>query len=305
MILYQLRMPTPEKSSQVVAESLRKLYNDFVAVENSSFTVESGEVFGIVGPNGAGKTTTLKMLAGLISPSEGRAEIAGINSTDSEMRRELGFLPEESPLYEEMTGVSYLHFFASLNDVPRDVASERIHSVLDELDLEHRDRRIGNMSKGMTRKVAIARSLVNDPSVVIYDEPASGLDPKTTNHIVEFTRSLSNDGKAVVFSAHNLYHVESVCDRIALMNNGEVVAQGSVEELKREYGEKTFTVVTDVETSFASEKQGNNHVSVVDSVPMVDDIRDEVRSKNGTIVDMTTEGDSLEDIFLKLTSDSE
>ncbi len=303
--MYGQRVMSSDTPHKVVADSLRKLYGDFVAVENSSFTVDSGEVFGIVGPNGAGKTTTIKMLAGLITPTSGYAEIAGISSQESDMRRELGFLPEESPLYEEMTGLSYLHFFASLNNVPRDVADERIHSVLDELELEHRDRRIGNMSKGMTRKVAIARSLVNDPSVVIYDEPASGLDPKTTNHIVEFTRSLSNDGKAVLFSAHNLYHVESVCDRVALMNNGHIVAQGTIEELKEEHGEKQFSVVTDVHTSFSTEQRGNNHVATVESIDIVDEIRDEAREQNGSIVDMTTENDSLEDIFLKLTNGEE
>jgi len=191
---------------------LRKTYGDFAAVVDSSFEVETGEIFGVVGPNGAGKTTTLKMLAGLIEPTAGSAEVAGFDAEDPAMRHRLGFLPEESPLYEDMTPRSYLTFFADLYDVPRSTADDRIAETLDRLELEYRDRRIGDMSKGMKRKVAIARSLINDPDVLIYDEPASGLDPLTTNSVLEFTRELRADEKTVIFSAHNLYHVESVCD---------------------------------------------------------------------------------------------
>lgn len=192
----------------IEVETLRKEYGSFTAVEGSSFSVSEGEVFGIIGPNGAGKTTTLKMLSGLIEPTAGSARVAGYDAEDPEMRTRLGFLPEESPLYEDMTPLSYLSFFADLYDVPTDTATERIHRTLDRLELDHRERRLGDMSKGMRRKVAIARSLVNDPDVLIYDEPASGLDPLTTNYIIEFTRELSDSGKTVVFSAHNLFHVE-------------------------------------------------------------------------------------------------
>lgn len=197
----------------ITVENLRKTYGDFPAVVGSDFSVESGEVFGIVGPNGAGKTTTLKMLAGLVEPTSGTASVLGFDPEDPEMRRKLGFLPEESPLYEDMTPRSYLRFFADLYDVPRGVADDRTGAVLDRLDLEYRDRRLGDMSKGMKRKVAIARSLVNDPDLLIYDEPASGLDPLTTNVVLDFVQELRDEDKTVVFSAHNLFHVESICDR--------------------------------------------------------------------------------------------
>src|SRR6056297_3458463 len=174
---------------------LRKTYGDFAAVVDSSFEVETGEIFGVVGPNGAGKTTTLKMLAGLIEATAGSAEVAGFDAEDPAMRHRLGFLPEESPLYEDMTPRSYLRFFADLYDVPRDVADDRTDAVLDRLDLEYRGRRLGDMSKGMKRKVAIARSLVNDPELLIYDEPASGLDPLTTNVVLDFVRELRDEGK--------------------------------------------------------------------------------------------------------------
>src|SRR6056297_298818 len=236
---------------------LRKTYGDFAAVVGSSFEVETGEIFGVVGPNGAGKTTTLKMLAGLIEPTAGSAEVAGFDAAEPAMRHRLGFLPEESPLYEDMTPASYLTSFADLYDVPRSVAKDRIAETLDRLDLEYRDRRIGDMSKGMKRKVAIARSLINDPDVLIYDEPASGLDPLTTNSVVEFTRELAESGKTVVFSAHNLFHVESICDSVAVMNDGRIVARGSVENIREEHGRTEYRVYTTVEVPDAARENGH------------------------------------------------
>jgi len=287
----------------IVVEELRKEYGGFEAVTGSTFTVESGEVFGIVGPNGAGKTTTLKMIAGLVEPTGGTVSVAGMDAGDPDMRRSLGFLPEESPLYEEMTGLSYLHFFADLYDVPGDVADERIHGALDRLDLEHRERKIGDMSKGMKRKVAIARALVNDPDVLVFDEPASGLDPLTTNYIIDFTRELAEEGRTVVFSAHNLFHVEDVCDRVAIMNHGEIIAKGTLEAIREDYGETEYHVYTSVEVPGSVRKNGR-HRRVVDDMAAVEDIRAAARDRGGEIEDIRTEDPSLEDIFLEVAGES-
>ena len=283
----------------IEVEGLRKEYGDFVAVEGSSFSVDRGEIFGVIGPNGAGKTTTLKSLAGLLAPTEGRATVAGYDSQDPEMRASLGFLPEESPLYEDMTARSYLRFFADLYDVPRDTASERIEDTLDRLELDHRERKIGDMSKGMRRKVAIARSLVNDPDVLIYDEPASGLDPLTTNYVIEFTRELSEAGKTVVFSAHNLYHVESICDRVLIMNRGEIIARGTVEEIREEHGGTEYVVDTTVALDGTTPHDGN-HRQVVGSMDDVERIRTAATERGGRVVDIRSDEPSLEDIFLDL-----
>ena len=278
---------------------LRKEYGDFVAVHGSTFSVDRGEVFGIIGPNGAGKTTTLKMLAGLLEPTSGDVSVAGFDTTETEMRERLGFLPEESPLYEEMTPISYLQFFADLYDVPGDVAQERATDTLDELDLEHRDRKLGDMSKGMKRKVAIARSLINDPDVLIYDEPASGLDPLTTNYVVDFTAQLADEGKTIIFSAHNLFHVESICDRVAIMNEGRIVTRGDLERLRDEYGERRYHVYTTVELPDASQKNGT-WCSVVDSMDGVDRAREAATDAGGDVIDIRTEESSLEDVFLEV-----
>ncbi|MFC6865387.1 ABC transporter ATP-binding protein [Halomicroarcula sp. GCM10025817] len=281
------------------ARDLRKEYGDFVAVRGSSFTVDRGEVFGIIGPNGAGKTTTLKMLAGLLDPTSGEATIAGYDTETTEMRRRLGFLPEESPLYEEMTPLSYLDFFADLYDVDPDVADERTHETLDELDLEHRDRKLGDMSKGMKRKVAIARSLINDPDVLIYDEPASGLDPLTTNYVIEFTEQLAAEGKTIVFSAHNLFHVESICDRVAIMNEGDIVARGDLAALQDEYGETRYHVYTTVDVPDATRVNGN-YERVVESMAAVEETREAAQAAGGEVVDIRTEESSLEEVFLNV-----
>jgi ABC-2 type transport system ATP-binding protein len=287
----------------IVVEELRKEYGGFVAVEGSTFTVEPGEVYGIVGPNGAGKTTTLKMIAGLVEPTGGTVSVAGLDAGDPEMRRNLGFLPEESPLYEEMTGLSYLHFFADLYDVPDDVAEERIHRALDRLDLEHRERKIGDMSKGMKRKVAIARALVNDPDVLVFDEPASGLDPLTTNYIIDFTRELAEEGRTVVFSAHNLFHVEDVCDRVAIMNHGEIIARGTLDEIREEYGDTEYHVFTSVEVPDSVRKNGR-HRRVVDEMADVEAVRSAAEERGGEIEDIRTVDPSLEDIFLEIAGES-
>ncbi|MGQ4556020.1 ATP-binding cassette domain-containing protein [Halobellus sp. GM3] len=304
-------------------EGLRKTYGDFPAVVDSDFTVERGEIFGIVGPNGAGKTTTLKMLAGLVEPTEGVAEVADYDAGDPEMRRTLGFLPEESPLYEDMTPRSYLRFFADLYDVPREAATRRTEETLDRLELAHRERRLGDMSKGMKRKVAIARSLVNDPDLLIYDEPASGLDPLTTNYVLEFTQELADRGKTVVFSAHNLYHVESICDRIVIMNRGEIITRGTVPEIRDEHGATSYHVFTSVPVENAerdprskpgheggdarvdeSEPTSSRYRSVVPDMDAVETVRERAAAAGGEVVDIRTREQSLEDIFLDLARET-
>ncbi|WEL17772.1 MULTISPECIES: ABC transporter ATP-binding protein [unclassified Halorhabdus] len=286
----------------IEVDDLRKEYGGFAAVEGSTFSVDRGEVFGIIGPNGAGKTTTLKMLAGLIEPTAGDVRIAGLAADDSAMRRRLGFLPEESPLYEEMTPISYLSFFADLYDVPENQAITRIHDTLDRLDLQHRDRPLGDMSKGMKRKVAIARSLINDPDVLIYDEPASGLDPLTTNFIIEFTTELAEAGKTIVFSAHNLFHVESICDRVAIMNEGSIVARGPLETLREEHGKTTYHVYTTVELP-GSEAKNGRYVRSVATMDEVEETRSAAADRDGEVVDIRTEEASLEEVFLNVADE--
>jgi ABC-2 type transport system ATP-binding protein len=155
------------------------------------------------------------------------------------------------------------------------------------------------MSKGMKRKVAIARSLVNDPDVLVYDEPASGLDPLTTNYVIEFTSNLSDEGKTIVFSAHNLYHVESICDRVAIMNEGRIVAQAGLQELRDEHGETEYHVYTTVEVPGSVQDNGR-YRRVADSMNDVEATRAAAQDAGGSVVDIRTETSSLEEVFLDL-----
>ncbi|MEF8856885.1 MAG: ABC transporter ATP-binding protein, partial [Haloplanus sp.] len=183
-------------------------------------------------------------------------------------------------------------------------ATERIEGTLDRLELDHRDRRLGDVSKGMKRKVAIARSLVNDPDVLIYDEPASGLDPLTTNYVLDFVRELRDAGKTVLFSAHNLYHVESVCDRVAIMNRGKIVARGTVPEIRDEYGTTEYRVFTSVSLDDTT-RDGDRHVVEVDDMDAVEGVRERAADAGGEVVDIRTREPSLEEIFLDLAADAE
>lgn len=290
-------MTTPS----VLTENLHKVYNgNFTAVEDLSFSIDDGEVLGIIGPNGAGKTTTLKMTAGLIEPTDGNVQISGISEDRNLMQSKIGFLPEESPVYDKMTAHSYLKFFADLYDIDKRTAKERMDRTLTELDLEHRDRNIGSLSKGMTRKVLIARSLINDPDVLIYDEPASGLDPATTNYIINYIAKLADRGKSIIFSAHNLYHVESLCDKVIILNNGEVAARGTLQEIRENHGEQKYDIVLD-DRYPGAERRDEVYRKRVDSTEDVDEIRKEIDERDDiNVIDVYSVEPSLEDVFLDL-----
>lgn len=285
----------------ITVEDFGKVFGTVEAVSDISFSVADGEVFGLVGPNGAGKTTTLKAMVGLLEPSRGTIRIDGADPTVPETRRRVGWLPEESPLYEDMTARSYLLFFADLYDVDRESATERIERTLDRLELDRRDRALGDCSKGMRRKVAMARSLVNDPQIVIYDEPASGLDPLTTQEVIDFTRELADAGKTVVFSAHDLHHVETVSDRVTILHNGEIIARGSLADIRAEYGSITYRIFTTVPLP-DSERVGDGYAVTVSTMADVESVREAAEEAGGSVRDIRTEEPSLEEIFLSVTA---
>lgn len=291
----------------IEVNGLRKEYGDFVAVENLSFSIGKGEIFGIVGPNGAGKTTTLKMLGGLIMPSRGDITMKGLDMfRDSvEIKSFLGFLPEESPLYEGMSVNDYLMFFAELYGISKDVARKRISDLLFDLSLNADGKKIGDLSKGMKRKVAIARSLINDPDILIYDEPGSGLDPMTSRYITDYVRSLKKAGKTIIFTAHNLYQVESLCDNILIMKNGQEIIQGTASRIREEYGKIQYRLefkvgdISDYKLAETSHVDGA-FVITTDDINVVNDTTKWVASRGGDIVEMRTIVPSLEDIFLSI-----
>jgi ABC-2 type transport system ATP-binding protein len=226
-------------------EELVKTYGNFTALKGVSFSVRRGEVLGLLGENGAGKSTTIRILVGLITPTSGVVEYDGVDlfSNLDELRRRIGYVPEVDALYEDMTAEEYLKFFASLYDV------EFKRDIMDKLGIPNKV--IGAMSKGMKRKLSVARSLIHNPDYLIYDEPFSGLDPMISLTLADFLKSLKD--KAILFSAHNLYYVEYLCDRVVIMKSGEVIYEGDVEEIR---GLKTYVIKTErgaVKTNDVSE----------------------------------------------------
>lgn len=213
---------------------LNKNYGDFTALKDVSLKVEKGQILGLVGENGAGKSTIIKILSGLIEPSSGEVEYFGEDffTNRGKIKRQIGYLPETDSLYENMNPLEYLGFFASLYDMPSDRAEEKAQELIKMLNLPE-NKSIGEFSKGMKRKVSIARTLIHDPEILIYDEPTGGLDPSTSLFISEFMKSLKQEGKGILFSAHNMYYVEAVCDEIIVLKGGRILYYGTVDALRQ------------------------------------------------------------------------
>jgi ABC-2 type transport system ATP-binding protein len=228
----------------ISACDLTKQYDGFPALDGVSFGLPDNEILGVIGHNGAGKTTLLKIMTGLVAPTRGSLTINGIDVVEHplDLKRILGYLPEESHLYETMTVRSYLTFFGEIYGMEGDAIGDRADRLLATLSLDDDGKKIGELSKGMKRKVAIARSLLHDPAVLIYDEPSSGLDPMTSRTIIEFLKELRGQQKTIIFSAHNLFQVEEICDRVMILRRGKEVACGTIGELREMFGSITYTL---------------------------------------------------------------
>jgi len=203
-----------------------------VAVKGLTLAVQRGEVFGFLGPNGAGKTSTMNVLLGFVQPTSGRATLFGVDAREPKSRERIGYLPELTYYYRFLSIEELLRFYAKLFRIPRDVAERRIDELIKLLEMDHaRKRQIKTYSKGMQQRAGLAQALINDPDLLILDEPTSGLDPLGRMQVRSIIQRLKDKGKTVFFSSHELGEVESVCDRVAIMNQGELKAEGRVAEL--------------------------------------------------------------------------
>ena len=224
-------------SSDVVIEidGLTKRYGETTAVSELTTTVDAGTVYGFLGPNGAGKTTAMRMLTTLTRPTAGTAHVAGNPIEDRErVTPHIGYLPEEPPIYDELTGREQLEYAAGLRDLPEDDARERIDTLLERFDLlEDADKRIEAYSKGMRQKVGVIQAVLHEPAVAFLDEPTSGLDPRAARTMRETIADLADQEMTVFLSTHILPVVDELADRIGVLNNGRLVAEGSPAELKR------------------------------------------------------------------------
>ncbi|APX95144.1 multidrug ABC transporter ATP-binding protein [Natronorubrum daqingense] len=225
---------TPADAPAIETDGLTKRYGDTTAVSELTMSVEQGTVYGFLGPNGAGKTTTMRMLTTLTKPTSGTARVAGHPITDREsVTPHIGYLPEEPPIYDELTGREQLEYAAGLRDLPADVASERIGAHLERFDLlEDADRRIEGYSKGMRQKVGVIQAVLHEPAVAFLDEPTSGLDPRAARTMRETIADLADQKMTIFLSTHILPVVDALADEIGVLHGGELVAQGDPETLK-------------------------------------------------------------------------
>jgi sodium transport system ATP-binding protein len=229
----------------IVAESLGKEFRDkkrgvIRAVENLSFYCNPGQVYGLLGANGAGKTTALRLLATILTPTSGTARVAGfdIRQEPEKARQNLGFLSTATALYGRLTALEMVEYFGCLHGLDQSSARRRTLALFERLDITpFRDRRCEALSTGMKQRVSIARTLVHDPPVMIFDEPTSGLDVISARTIVNFIRECRKSGKTVVFSTHVMSEAEKLCDRIGIIHDGRLLAEGSLQELRTSYGQ--------------------------------------------------------------------
>jgi ABC-2 type transport system ATP-binding protein len=225
----------------IVVRDLAKSYNGHPAVRGVTFSVRAGEAFGLLGPNGAGKTTTISMLACLLDPTAGDASIGGhsVRTEGMAVRRIIGVVPQEIALYPTLSARENLRFWARMYDVAGDVAGRRVEEALDVVGLRDRgDDRIDTYSGGMKRRINIAVGLLHQPRVLILDEPTVGVDPQSRTNILDTVKTLNRRGLTVLYTSHYMEEVEFLCDRIAIMDLGRVIAMGTQKELRLQVGER-------------------------------------------------------------------
>ena len=288
-------MSQPGQSNESVIEvrNLSKVYRDFWgrpkvrALNALSLDIKKGEVFGLLGPNGSGKTTTLKLLLGLLFPTEGEITILGKPAADVSKNERIGYLPEESYLYRFLNAHETLDFYGRLFKMPANVRKERAEKLLDMVKLapQARRRQLKEYSKGMARRIGVAQALINDPDLVMLDEPTSGLDPLGNRDMKDLILDLKKQGKTVLMCSHLLADVQDVCDRIAILYGGELKVMGRVDELLKAQDE----------TQILSSKLSPEAIKDIEAV---------IKKHGGNVLKVDQPTANLEDLFLKTVQES-
>jgi ABC-2 type transport system ATP-binding protein len=243
LVVGDVKFDPEDKQYAVAAWHLEKEFGDVLALDDVSFFVKKGEVFGLLGSNGAGKTTALKIFAGLIRPNSGEAYVAGKRVKGNELfvKASIGYLPETPTLYETMTGYELLDLIATLRKMGEKEKEKRIAHLAEVLELEKAmDKQLGTYSKGMRQKMAFATAVIHKPKILLLDEPTAGLDPRFAKLFKSWIRDFGKSGTTVVMSTHLTLIAEEICDRIAIISSGKILAVGTVDELKQTYDVQTL-----------------------------------------------------------------
>ncbi len=278
-----------QPTDMVVAENLEKRYGDVRAVDGISFSVERGEIFGLLGHNGAGKTTTVRMLTGRTRPTGGDAKVAGFDIVTGreQIKPIINLVFEDQNLYERLTGLDNLRVFADLYGAPR----TRVEELLDLVDLDAaaRKRKVKTYSTGMKQRLLIARALINNPSVLFLDEPTRGLDPASAHDLREIIRNLAREGATILLTTHYMEEADDLCQRVGFMSEGKLVALDEPRELKLRYGQRTAKVLL---------KNREEYEIRLDDPE--DARRLESWMNDGEVLTMHSQEGTLEDVFIAL-----
>ncbi|GAX62330.1 ABC-type multidrug transport system, ATPase component [Candidatus Scalindua japonica] len=272
----------------IKTENLTKAYKHFwgrrkvLALNKLNIVIQKGEIFGLLGPNGSGKTTTLKLLLGLIFPTEGKANILGKTTDDVSVKNRVGFLPEESCFYRFLNADETLNFYGQLFRIPGRERKLRINSLLKRVGLEFvRKRPLKQYSKGMLRRIGIAQALINNPDLIILDEPTSGLDPIGTKETKDLIVELKAQGKTVLLCSHLLSDVQDICDRVAILDKGELRISGTIGDL-----------ISSKEIAEILVRNLSNEA--------IEEVKGFIQAKHGEVVSIKNSSGTLEDLFLRI-----
>lgn len=289
----------------IEVEHISKSFGSMKAVDNISFQVEKGEIFGLLGPNGAGKTTSIRIILDIYKPDAGTISLLG-GVVDEETKKRIGYLPEERGLYQEITLETCLLYLASLKGVSRPEAKERLQQYLERFDLEeYRKKKIKTLSKGMQQKAQLIATLIHQPDLIIIDEPFTALDPVNTQMVKDIFRQERRRGTTIVMCTHQMHQVEALCDRIALVNKGQLVLYGKLADIRREYATQDVMVRSpqalpaDLPGVAGMEPQnGDMRLHLQDGVT-ADDLLKTLVSRGISLESFSIAAPSLEEIFIQ------
>lgn len=301
-------MPNSENFA-IQTQNLRKVFGNKVAVRNLSLNVERGKIFGFLGPNGAGKSTSIKMLLGLVKPSAGEAFVLGAPSSDVEVRRKIGFLPEDFRFYEWLTAAELLKLHGRLCGLPARTLRDRIPVLLDLVGLTpHRDKRLSDFSKGMLQRAGLAQALIHEPELIFLDEPTSGLDPMGRRLVRDIIRSQRERGATVFLNSHLLSEVEITCDHVAFIKDGEVIAtrdlqamtEGEIRVSVRARKLSMKIVAGLMSWCTSTNLEGEQLTLTTNSMDRLPDLLRHLVLAGADVYEFTPEKLSLEDLFVRI-----